>query len=95
MRYSSLKKPIQTTQAKCSFLISTKEIPKQVWARDTSRGAPGQVPEREKQGPGENLPVYSYNSQLPTVRGNGITSLMLDTPVRYITQRSKPRPNPE
>ena len=37
---------------------------------------------------------YSYNTQLPTVRGNGITSLMLDTPVKYITQRSKPRPKP-
>ena len=38
--------------------------------------------------------VSSYNSQLPTVRGNGITSRMFDTPVRYITQRSKPSPKP-
>ena len=38
-------------------------------------------------------PVYS--SQLPTVRGNGSTSRMLEMPVRYMTQRSKPRPKPE
>ena len=35
-----------------------------------------------------------YSSQLPTVRGNGSTSRMLEMPVRYMTQRSKPRPNP-
>lgn len=40
--------------------------------------------------------LYPTNqiSQLPTVRGNGITSRMFDTPVRYITQRSNPRPKP-
>ena len=36
-----------------------------------------------------------YSSQLFTVLGNGITSRMLDIPVRYITQRSKPSPKPE
>ena len=35
-----------------------------------------------------------YSSQLPTVRGKGSTSRMLLIPVRYITQRSKPRPKP-
>ena len=35
-----------------------------------------------------------YSSQLPTVRGNGSTSRMLEMPVRYMTQRSKPRPKP-
>ena len=34
------------------------------------------------------------NSALPTVRGCSSTSRMLETPVRYITIRSKPRPNP-
>ena len=36
----------------------------------------------------------AYSSQLPTVRGNGSTSRMLEMPVRYMTQRSKPRPKP-
>ena len=36
-----------------------------------------------------------YSSQLPTVRGKGMTSRMLPMPVRYMTQRSKPRPKPE
>ena len=36
--------------------------------------------------------VKNQNSALDTVRGNGKTSLMLPTPVRYITIRSKPRP---
>ena len=36
-----------------------------------------------------------YSSQLPTVLGNGITSRMLPMPVKYMTQRSKPRPKPE
>ena len=36
----------------------------------------------------------AYSSQLLTVLGNGITSRMLDIPVRYITQRSKPSPKP-
>ena len=40
------------------------------------------------------LVLTSYNSQLFTVLGNGNTSLMLDIPVRYMTQRSKPSPNP-
>ena len=35
-----------------------------------------------------------YNSQLFTVLGNGITSRILLIPVRYITQRSNPSPNP-
>ena len=39
------------------------------------------------------LRIY-YKSQLFTVRGNGITSLMLPIPVIYITQRSKPSPKP-
>ena len=34
------------------------------------------------------------NSALPTVRGWGSTSRMLETPVRYMTRRSKPRPKP-
>lgn len=38
--------------------------------------------------------VLSYNSQFPTVLGNGTTSRMFDIPVRYITQRSNPSPNP-
>jgi len=49
----------------------------------------------------ENLPgktgevfVFTYSSQVPTVLGNGSTSRMLPMPVRYITQRSKPRPKP-
>ncbi len=36
----------------------------------------------------------NQSSQFPTVRGKGITSLMFDTPVRYMTQRSNPSPNP-
>ena len=36
----------------------------------------------------------AYSSQLPTVRGNGSTSRMLEMPVRYMTQRSNPRPKP-
>jgi len=39
--------------------------------------------------------LQSYSSQLFTVLGNGITSRILPMPVRYITQRSKPRPKPE
>ena len=39
--------------------------------------------------------LFLYNSQLLTVRGNGTTSRILPIPVRYITQRSNPRPNPE
>ena len=48
----------------------------------------------------ESLPASTgraeilYNSQLFTVLGKGITSRMLDIPVRYMTQRSKPRPKP-
>lgn len=38
--------------------------------------------------------VKNYSSQLLTVRGNGITSLILPIPVRYITHLSKPRPKP-
>ncbi|GEM_PF-6751928 len=38
--------------------------------------------------------VIYYSSQLFTVRGNGMTSRMLPMPVRYITQRSNPRPKP-
>ena len=38
--------------------------------------------------------IIHYRSQLFTVRGNGITSLMLPIPVIYITQRSKPSPKP-
>ena len=37
---------------------------------------------------------YNYRSQLPTVRGKGSTSRMFEMPVRYMTQRSKPRPKP-
>ena len=37
----------------------------------------------------------AYSSQFPTVLGNGMTSRMLPIPVRYMTQRSKPRPKPE
>ena len=36
----------------------------------------------------------AYSSQLPTVLGKGIASRMLPMPVRYMTQRSKPRPKP-
>ena len=42
-------------------------------------------------------PIYlsvSYKSQLLTVRGNGITSLIFCIPVRYITHLSNPSPNP-
>ena len=35
-----------------------------------------------------------YRSQLPTVLGKGMASRMLPMPVRYMTQRSKPRPKP-
>ena len=38
--------------------------------------------------------IFHYSSQLPTVLGKGRTSRMLPIPVRYITQRSKPRPKP-
>ena len=38
--------------------------------------------------------VFQY-SRLPIVRGKGMTSLMLATPVRYIISLSKPRPKPE
>ena len=38
--------------------------------------------------------IQFYNSQLFTVLGNGITSRILDIPVRYMTQRSNPSPNP-
>ena len=41
-----------------------------------------------------HLSLPSYSSQLLTVLGNGMTSRMLDMPVRYITQRSNPSPNP-
>ena len=37
---------------------------------------------------------YAYRSQLPTVLGKGMASRMLPMPVRYMTQRSKPRPKP-
>ena len=37
---------------------------------------------------------HIYKSQLLTVRGKGMTSRMLPMPVKYITQRSKPRPKP-
>lgn len=37
----------------------------------------------------------NYNSQLFTVLGNGIASLMLEIPVRYMTHLSNPSPNPE
>ncbi len=41
------------------------------------------------------VPVDSnQKSALPVVRGKGITSLMLLTPVRYMMSRSKPRPKP-
>ena len=53
-----------------------------------SRPLPGEMP-----GPS----VYRCGCQksaLPTVRGWGRTSRMLETPVRYITSRSKPRPKP-
>ena len=36
----------------------------------------------------------NYNSQLLTVLGNGMTSRIFAIPVRYITQRSNPSPNP-
>src|SRR5699024_5231525 len=36
-----------------------------------------------------------YRSQFFTVLGNGMTSRIFDMPVRYMTQRSNPRPNPE
>ena len=35
-----------------------------------------------------------YSSQLFTVLGNGITSRMLDIPVRYMMHLSNPSPNP-
>ena len=38
--------------------------------------------------------ILYYNSQLFTVLGNGTTSRILPIPVKYITQRSKPRPKP-
>lgn len=41
---------------------------------------------------GSFIPFYS--SQLFTVLGNGMTSRIFAIPVRYITQRSNPRPNP-
>ena len=41
-----------------------------------------------------NSYIITYKSQLFTVLGNGMTSRMLPIPVRYITQRSNPRPNP-
>ena len=41
-----------------------------------------------------NCILKIYSSQVPTVRGNGITSRILEIPVKYITQRSKPSPYP-
>ena len=41
------------------------------------------------------LPAANYNSQLFTVLGNGIASLILEIPVRYMTHLSNPSPNPE
>ena len=38
--------------------------------------------------------TISYNSQLFTVLGNGITSRIFAIPVKYMTQRSNPSPNP-
>ena len=34
------------------------------------------------------------NSALPVVRGKGSTSRMLETPVKYMIRRSKPKPKP-
>ena len=44
--------------------------------------------------PAGTFPPVFYSSQLLTVLGNGITSRILDIPVRYITHRSNPSPNP-
>ena len=38
--------------------------------------------------------IFYHNSQFFTVLGKGMTSRMLPIPVRYITQRSNPRPKP-
>ena len=43
---------------------------------------------------GQTAAVKNYSSQLFTVLGNGITSRILDMPVRYITHLSNPSPNP-
>ena len=40
------------------------------------------------------LCLLSYRLQFPTVLGKGMASRMLPMPVRYMTQRSKPRPKP-
>ena len=46
-------------------------------------------------GGASTLPAANYNSQLFTVLGNGIASLILEIPVRYMTHLSNPSPNPE
>ena len=44
--------------------------------------------------PGNETKQQYQKSALPTVRGCSSTSRMFDTPVRYMTMRSKPRPKP-
>ena len=77
--------------------ISCKAKKRSAWIalrrkRNLSLRDPPQAENPAKQ---DSIFTIDYSSQLPTVLGNGITSRMLPIPVRYITQRSKPRPNPE
>ena len=58
------------------------------------------APQNKKKSRPENGQLYrafggDQNSATPVVRGKGSTSRMLEMPVRYITSRSKPMPNPE
>ena len=74
----------------------TEEAPKKTAAK-TAKTEKSEEPAKEKAPSkaapkAEQPPVFLQNSAFPVVRGWSSTSRMLETPVRYITMRSKPRP---
>ena len=62
--------------------------------RDTAVNSPRHCAKRRYPSGYRLFIILDYSSQLPTVLGKGSTSRMLPMPVRYMTQRSKPRPKP-
>ena len=84
VRIACFLKKIRTARTSVFVILHKDGIPARKDARRQEILPPG----------GVFLEAPVYSSQLPTVRGNGSTSRMLEMPVRYMTQRSKPKPKP-
>ena len=94
--FDCLKKPCEFWLSHYVFRLAKPSAPARRIlrfrpGRDSCKKAPAPCPLLGRT-PGSL--IFCQKSALPTVRGWGRRSRMLETPVRYITSRSKPRPKP-